>query len=471
MNSIISDLKHLVVGEVTDIPQVLSEFSRDFGRLVCKQPKVIVRPDSATDVARVVQYAFKHGIPVSSRAAGHTFGGQSLNEGGIVLDMRSLNQIHSIQTNEQWFRADAGVSWEQVLKAVLPYGLIPPVLTSYYGATLGGTHSTGGVGTSSFRYGTQADNCLGIEVVTTTGELLWCTPEKNSELFYHALCGFGQFGLITQVQHRLKRYRPIARKYTLLYDNLSALLDDCRILMCHDRVDYLDPRVEPYKSANKSDKKRPFVWLYRTTVKVELDAGEEFDDRKILAGRNYVRVHAQDLPLEEFTFTESIDTSNYPHQAPGSADFAYPWTDVILPWSQAKHYIETILEGLPLPISAPYIFRTARIIRFAPKHRLRMPLFRVPDEEEVLGFGIYPLVPKQDLPMVLRRLRLLNDLALKMGGKRYLIGWLPFGQPEWRQHFGEYWPKVNELKRKYDPKGILNPGFIKYGSSRFEGEI
>jgi FAD/FMN-containing dehydrogenase len=29
-------------------------------------------------------------------------------------------------------------------------------------------------------------------------------------------------------------------------------------------------------------------------------------------------------------------------------------------------------------------------------------------------------------------------------------------------HFGDYWPTVNHLKRTYDPKGILNPGFIDF---------
>jgi len=41
---------------------------------------------------------------------------------------------------------------------------------------MGGTHAAG-LGQNSFRHGSQADNCLGLEVVTGTGDLVWCTPE------------------------------------------------------------------------------------------------------------------------------------------------------------------------------------------------------------------------------------------------------------------------------------------------------
>ncbi len=43
-----------------------------------------------------------------------------------------------------------------------------------------------------------------------------------------------------------------------------------------------------------------------------------------------------------------------------------------------------------------------------------------------------------------------------------MASWAEFDLPQWRLQFGDYWTKVNEIKRKYDPKGILNPGFFQY---------
>jgi FAD/FMN-containing dehydrogenase len=55
-----------------------------------------------------------------------------------------------------------------------------------------------------------------------------------------------------------------------------------------------------------------------------------------------------------------------------------------------------------------------------------------------------------------------SQAAMMMGGKRYLSGWINFDASGWRAHYGEKWPTVVALKRKFDPKGLLNPGFVKF---------
>ena len=51
---------------------------------------------------------------------------------------------------------------------------------------------------------------------------------------------------------------------------------------------------------------------------------------------------------------------------------------------------------------------------------------------------------------------------MQIGGKRCLAGWIQFDHQGWKTHFGDTWSKVVEWKRFYDPKGILNPGVVKY---------
>ncbi|MGH9447610.1 MAG: hypothetical protein ACRD3O_18050, partial [Terriglobia bacterium] len=50
--------------------------------------------------------------------------------------------------------------------------------------------------------------------------------------------------------------------------------------------------------------------------------------------------------------------------------------------------------------------------------------------------------------------------AIMMGGKRYLSGWLNFDAAGWKLHYGDQWPKVVELKKKFDPRNVINPGFL-----------
>jgi cytokinin dehydrogenase len=83
-----------------------------------------------------------------------------------------------------------------------------------------------------------------------------------------------------------------------------------------------------------------------------------------------------------------------------------------------------------------------------------------PPGEYLMGFGILPAVPTQFLDEVLPRLKQASQAATMMGGKRYLSGWVQFNPRQWRAHYGDLWPGVVALKRKCDPKGILNPHFF-----------
>jgi FAD/FMN-containing dehydrogenase len=84
-----------------------------------------------------------------------------------------------------------------------------------------------------------------------------------------------------------------------------------------------------------------------------------------------------------------------------------------------------------------------------------------PTGEYLMGFGILPAVPRQFLEETLPRLNQASQAAVMVGGKRYLSGWVQFDVTQWKAHYGDLWPTVAALKRKYDPKGILNPYFLK----------
>ena len=53
-----------------------------------------------------------------------------------------------------------------------------------------------------------------------------------------------------------------------------------------------------------------------------------------------------------------------------------------------------------------------------------------------------------------------SRLSVAMGGKRYLSGYVNFTPEEWRLHYGERWEWFCDCKRRWDPDGILNPGFV-----------
>lgn len=100
MSTLVEDLKKIVKGEVDDSSATLEKFSRD-ASLYRVVPEVIVRPQSAEDIASIVQFATerkKNGenISVTARSAGTDMSGGPLNS-SIILDMTAhLNRLHEL---------------------------------------------------------------------------------------------------------------------------------------------------------------------------------------------------------------------------------------------------------------------------------------------------------------------------------------------------------------------------------------
>lgn len=173
---------------------------RDFGGIVERTPVRVVRPGSADEVAAAVRDAAADGLELVPRGLGHSTYGQS-QTAGVSLDTRGLTGVE-VDARGPAATAGAGASWREVLAATLPHGLTPPVLTDYLDLTVGGTLSAGGVGGTSHRYGTQAENVLALDVVVD-GRPVRCSPAVRPEVFEAVRGGLGRHGVITAATLRL----------------------------------------------------------------------------------------------------------------------------------------------------------------------------------------------------------------------------------------------------------------------------
>ncbi len=444
-------------------------FRTDFGRIVHRQPAAVARCRNSDEVAAVVRYCAKEGIPLVGRGQGHTQTGQSTTE-GVVVDTSSLAQLHQIDRDALIADCGAGLVWRDLVAATLPQDLVPPVLTNNLGVTVGGTTSVAGLGVASFRYGTQADNAVELEVVTGEGEIVVCSAEKNSELFNVARSGLGQFGVITRVKTKLRPCRQKVRMYHLLYDDLAAFMADAEQIMQPgmERFHTLESRCAPcpifMKRIGPGMKLREGAqlyayWTYPMFLTVEYEEGDEPDDAALLTGLNYYK----HLRTDEYTmdeFCNRLDPVFELWHRSGNWQMAHPWMETVLPWSTAKDFIEFCLDNLP-----PQSLGPAGHILLWPSRGTtsNVPLFCHPGGDYVMGWGILPAVPQEYLEEAKSGLDMVSELSIGYGGKRYLSGYITFRTVEqWRAHFGDIWPAICAAKRKFDPRGIFNPGFIQY---------
>ncbi|HEX5825914.1 MAG TPA: FAD-binding oxidoreductase [Candidatus Limnocylindrales bacterium] len=165
------------------------------------RPAVIVRPASAIDVARTVRVARELDLELTVRSGGHSMAGHTAAKGGLLLDMRSLNQV-AIDPIRWTGSAGGGTLAGEYTLAAAEHGFATPFGDA---ATvgLGGLTTGGGIGWLSRKHGLTIDNLLEADVVTADGEVRTVSAVREPELFWAIRGGGGNFGIVTRFQYRL----------------------------------------------------------------------------------------------------------------------------------------------------------------------------------------------------------------------------------------------------------------------------
>ena len=145
-----------------------------YGGFENRRPAVIIRAASDQDVARAVSLARETGLPLAVRSGGHSPAGLSLIDGGILLDLKGLNNLH-IDPEGRTAWAESGLTTGEYTSAAAEYGL-----ATGFGDTgtvgIGGLTLGGGVGYLVRKYGLTIDNLLAADLVTADGQLLRVDP-------------------------------------------------------------------------------------------------------------------------------------------------------------------------------------------------------------------------------------------------------------------------------------------------------
>lgn len=137
-------------------------------------PVGIVLPKSTEEVALVVQLCEKQGVKlVASGGRTGLAGGATAPNGELILSLEKMNQIIEIDVAGMTLTTQAGVILEEIHNAAEKNGLFFPLNLGAKGSChIGGNISTNAGGIKFIRYGGARDMVLGLEVVTTGGQVL-----------------------------------------------------------------------------------------------------------------------------------------------------------------------------------------------------------------------------------------------------------------------------------------------------------
>lgn len=207
-------------GFTTD-PDLIAPHLKEWrGRYEGRTP-CLVSPASTEEAADAVRLCAQAGASITPQGGNTGLVGGQIPDGEVLVSMRRMNAIRSIDAANDSLIAEAGVILSAVQQAAADSDrLFPLSLASEGSATIGGLISTNAGGVHVLRYGMMRELVLGIEAVLPDGSIfhgLKSLRKDNTgydlkQLFIGAE---GTLGLVTAASLKLSP-RPRARETALI---------------------------------------------------------------------------------------------------------------------------------------------------------------------------------------------------------------------------------------------------------------
>lgn len=158
-------------GVVTD-PAELAPHLEEWRRRARGATPFMVLPASTQEAALVVRACAEAGVAITPQGGNTGLVGGQVPDGEVLVSLRRMNRIRSVDADADALTAEAGVILTSVHEAARAADRhFPLSLGSQGSATIGGLVSTNAGGVHVMRYGMMRDLVLGIEAVLPDGQI------------------------------------------------------------------------------------------------------------------------------------------------------------------------------------------------------------------------------------------------------------------------------------------------------------
>jgi FAD/FMN-containing dehydrogenase len=179
-------------------------------------PEAIVLAASEDDAIAAVRLAREQELTVAVRSGGHSWAGNHLRDGSLLLDLSAL-RAHEVDERAMSATVQPGCRGDALLATLgerdlfFPAGHCP-------GVGLGGYLLQGGYGWNGRLHGPACMSVEAIDVITADGELVRADEAANSDLLWAARgAGPGFFGVVTRFHLRLQRRPRVTANAVVTY--------------------------------------------------------------------------------------------------------------------------------------------------------------------------------------------------------------------------------------------------------------
>jgi decaprenylphospho-beta-D-ribofuranose 2-oxidase len=159
----------------------------------------VVRPPGDPDAALP-----DHPRGLLARGSGRSYGDAAQNAGGAVVDMPVHHRLRGFDATAGTVRVEAGITLDELLRAVVPHGWFLPVTPGTRMITVGGAIAADVHGKNHVAAGSLRRHLTGFTLLLADGTRRWVTPDDHGE-FAATLGGMGLTGIVLDAELALRR--------------------------------------------------------------------------------------------------------------------------------------------------------------------------------------------------------------------------------------------------------------------------
>ena len=389
------------------------------------------------------------------------------------LDLSAFQRVLQVNAHDQWVDAEGLITFESLVAATLPHGVMPAVVPQLKSITLGGAAAGVGIEATSFRHGLVHDCLLELEVLLPDGDVVLAAPHnEHRDLFFGFPNSYGTLGYALRLRQRTLPVKPFVRVAHRAYDS-AAVFFSALESACEAPDDFVDGVVFGPQS-------------------LVLNVGTFVDEAPWASDYGYERIYYRSLLERDIDF---LHTRDYLWRwdtdwfwCSKNVGAQHPWVRRLLGrrhlnsrtytrimrwnarWGLTRRWArwrgdhpEAVIQDVDIPIE-----RAAEFLDFLQREIGILPVWTCPLRAPAgHGFTLYPVVPGRLYvnfgfwDTVHGRVahepghfnRLVEREVLRLGGIKSLYSDSFFTREQFDRAYGMQ--HYADLKRRYDPNGRL----------------
>ncbi|MCL5037144.1 MAG: FAD-binding oxidoreductase [Chloroflexi bacterium] len=410
-------------------------------------PDAVVQPENENELVDIVRWAVENGIHITPRGkASSGYGGVLPVKKGLVVDFFRMNKIVKIDPGRMTAAVQPGAMWEKLERALGKQGLALKLYpTSFPSSTVGGWLAQGGAGIGSYESGWFRDNVVSARVVLPDGSVEEFSG-KDLDMVSEAE---GITGLISEVTMKVQVLEDLDFMAIGCPDphDLQKLLES----IIEDRLPiwslvFINPRMAELKNraplrdhhGHPAEERVLLPSAYIISI-----AYRTADKQAVIEGLDrIIRI------CEAEILSDRIARHEWQHRfklmvVKRLGPSLVP-AEVVIPLSELGNVMDAIENKVNQPV-----VKEGVVIRESKDGRPEVVLLGfIPSDQRKFTYNMV-------FPLVLTIMK----IARNHGGRPYSTG-LYFASRAELVMGKERVKRLKEFKKKYDPKGIFNPGKV-----------